>query len=302
MSGACDLHLLGRLSRVAAYYRVRIETKSNLPELGATTKTMDKQLGFKAYYLAPESEGDGIVEAIVSVFNNVDSYKERVVKGAFKESLAQSMPKCIWGHDWHRPIAKVIEAKELAAGAAKLPDEVKANGGLYVKLQFSKEIDDSWQAYLKIKEGYVDEWSIGYRLKKYEVEEESGVWDLKEIDLFEVSPVLVGANRMTGTMSVKSFLSDGPVGMSLEQHSIATCEAVEGLVKRWNEAAADRDSEDAKNQPFFNRLKEAAEKLTAAIPIPSDARDAEEKAMTPSLDMERSRHEARLRAIRNGAS
>ena len=36
---------------------------------------------------------DGIVEAIVSVFNNVDSYGDRVKYGFFADSLSYKMPK-----------------------------------------------------------------------------------------------------------------------------------------------------------------------------------------------------------------
>lgn len=259
-----------------------------------------KELAFKAYYLAPESEGDGIVEAIVSVFGNVDSYKERVVKGAFKDSLKGAMPKCIWHHDWSRPIATVIEAKELAAGSTKLPDDLKDHGGLYVKLQFFKDIEDSWQSYLKIKAGMIDEWSIGYRLVKYEIDEESGIWDLKEIELYEVSPVLVGANRMAGTLSVKQFLTDAPVGLSFEQHAKATCEAAELLVTRFKKGLTDRESSGSIDEAFINRLKEAAANLTALIPENTDARDAKDKATLNLLEWEKSRHESRVRALKIG--
>lgn len=242
---------------------------------------------------------EGIVEAIVSVFGTVDSYNERVMPGAFKNSLARNLPKCVWMHDWTKPIAKTLEARELEPGDPMLPPELALLGGLYMKWQFSREIDDSWQAYLKIKEGYVDEYSFGYRLLKWAENATDGARDLLEIELFEAGPVLVGANRATATLSVKQ-LSEGHVGLSLEDHTSAVLDAVEGLVKRYCNVAETREADGKLTDRFKSRLSELAGNLAGfaeVAPVPDAKAD---EALPPALmlEWEQMRHEAQLRALR----
>src|SRR5262245_63868269 len=79
----------------------------------------------------------GTVEAIVSVFSNVDAGNERVLPGFFKSSLQRKLPKGVWMHDWKTPVAKTLEARELMPGDPLLPATIKDYGGLYIKGQFN---------------------------------------------------------------------------------------------------------------------------------------------------------------------
>jgi HK97 family phage prohead protease len=237
---------------------------------------------------------DGVIEAIVSVFGNVDSYNERVRQWFFASSLAKGMPKCVWMHDWSKPIAKTIDAKELAPGDPMLPAELSLLGGLYVKWQFHKEIADSWQAYLKIKEGYIDEYSIGYKLTKWETDEKTGIMDLLDCDLYEAGPVLVGANRATTTLSVKQDLMDGPVGMSIEEHTTLLLDRIE---KRFEA----REAAETLTDGFINRLSETGEKILALV-SKAKARDAAATTGNDkcALEWEALKHAQRMRDIRIG--
>ena len=160
-----------------------------------------KHLSFKV----TSTSDSGEIEAIVSVFGNVDSYNEAVMPGAFAESLSVKLPKGVWMHEWDEPVATTTEARELMPYDPLLPQEIKANGGLYIKGQFYPDITDSWQAFLKIKAGLVDEFSIGYSVQDYQVID--GVVQLLKIKLFEWSPVLIGANPATAVLSVKSKMN-----------------------------------------------------------------------------------------------
>lgn len=247
-------------------------------------------------HLLKAAGDDGIVEAIVSVFGVVDSYNERTVPGCFAESLNAGAPKCVWMHDWSEPIAKTLEAKELLPGDALLPETLKLNGGLYCKWQFVKEVDDSWQAYLKIKNGLVDEYSIGYRLLQYTVDEDTKVWDLVKIKLIEAGPVLKGACPGTTTLSVKQDLMDGPVGMSIEEHTDLLIQRIEKRFKA-------REAEDTLTDAFVNRLRESGEKILA-LADSAKARDAaapESGTTKGALEWETLKHAQRMRDIRYGA-
>lgn len=149
---------------------------------------------------------EATVEAIVSVFNNIDSGKERVLPGFFSESLTKRMPIGVWMHDWKSPVSKTLEAKELLPGDERLPDGLKDLGGLYIKGQFFPDIPESQKAYLYLKKGIINEFSIGYEVVRDSFDEESGVRDLIKGTLYEWSPVLVGMNPATQLLSVKSDL------------------------------------------------------------------------------------------------
>lgn len=155
-----------------------------------------KNLSFKTLKvnIKASDEGEGIVEARVSVFGNVDSYGEIVDKGAFLESLANKFPKGVWMHDWAKPIAKTLEAYE--------DDE-----GLYIKGKLIMEVQQAKEAYALMKEGVIDEFSIGYSVLADELDT-AGYRHLKKIALYEWSPVLVGANPATELLGVKSAKKD----------------------------------------------------------------------------------------------
>lgn len=157
----------------------------------------------KAYYKASETE-EGVVEAYVSVFGNVDSYGDRVMLGAFTKSLEAKAPKMVWQHDLTRPVGKTLEAREVPAGDTSLPDELKEYGALWVKGAFNLNTTDGKDAYEHIKFGSVDEYSFGYE-EIASTPNEDGTKSLTELRIVEWSPVTLGANPLTLTASVKSL-------------------------------------------------------------------------------------------------
>lgn len=170
--------------------------------------------GYKAHYKTSETE-EGVVEAYVSVFGNVDSYGDRVEMGAFTESLAAKAPKMVWQHDLQRPVGKTLEAREIPAGDSTLPDSLKEHGALWVKGQFNLNTTDGKDAYEHIKFGSVDEYSFGYE-ELESTPNEDGTKSLTKLRIVEWSPVTLGANPLTLTASVKS-LGLGPKADFLEE-------------------------------------------------------------------------------------
>lgn len=167
----------------------------------ATTTTM-KYKNIKTEYKVNEDKGE--VEAFVSVFGNVDSYGERVVYGAFKDSLESKLPKLVWQHDLKQPIGKTIYAEEIVSGDARLPEHLKEYGALYVKGLFNLNTTGGRDAYEHIKFGSVDEYSFGYE----ELESTplaDGTKELNKLNIIEWSPVTIGANPLTMTSNVKSM-------------------------------------------------------------------------------------------------
>jgi HK97 family phage prohead protease len=157
---------------------------------------------FKVLNIEPEGRS---FTAIASTFNVTDSYGERMMPGCYAKSLEKQMPVGVASHDWTRPIF-AIEAKEVYPGDPELDvpgiDEVtKANGGLWFRgtMFDTKDAEDT---YTLIKQGGFREFSVGYTTIADGFGDD-GIRDIFEVDLHEISPVLVGANPNTQVIELK---------------------------------------------------------------------------------------------------
>lgn len=160
---------------------------------------------------AAETEPAGTFEAIVAAYNT-DSCGDRIVPGAFQKSLdawAQSgnqMPT-VWAHQHNDAFAYIggfIEAAE-------------TSDGLVVKGKLDIEDNPTAaQVYKLIKAGRISNYSFAYDVldsEQAKSDDDTGATTLlKELELFEAGPCLVGMNRQTRTLGVKSAIpvSAGP--------------------------------------------------------------------------------------------
>ena len=152
-------------------------------------------------------EAQGIVECFVAGIGNKDSVGDVLVSGAFSKSLQRRKPRVVWGHNWNDPIGKVLEIYEVAPGDRRLPSKMlnAGIGGLYAKVQFNLNSEKGREAFANVAFfGQEQEWSIGYKTLDSIFDPNLQANILKEVELYEVSPVLHGANQLTGTISVKS--------------------------------------------------------------------------------------------------
>lgn len=142
---------------------------------------------------------DGDFIAYASTFHNdPDAYGDIIAEGAFTKSLLAWREKdapipLLFGHRMDDPafnIGHIVDAKE---------DET----GLLVWGRIDLETEKGQQAYRLIKSRRLTELSFAFDAVDYE-ENEHGGFLLKEIDLFEVSLVQLGANRHTSVLAVKS--------------------------------------------------------------------------------------------------
>jgi len=211
----------------------------------------------KSYPIA-DFKGDdetGIIEAIVSVFNNVDHGKEIVRPGFFEKSIARKLPKGVWAHDWKQPIAKTLEAKELRAGDPQLPDSLRELGGTYIKGQFNLGTQRGREAYSDIKFGIIDEFSIGYAVIKDSKDDDTGARELIEGDWKEWSPVLVGMNDRTTLMSIKSSDEKGMLAEEMAQTTPSTWEVQSAFHRVVNKIAEAAKSSDVTDLQFDWKAK-----------------------------------------------
>lgn len=134
---------------------------------------------------------EGALTAVFSTFDQIDRDGDVVLASAIPDG--QEVP-LVWAHDWNRPIGK---------------GTIHVEGGRAVfKGAFWLDTDDGLQAYRKVKNaGTLQEYSWGFGILKANTEKFRGLLArvIKATEIFEVSPVLVGAGGrgMTGTLSVK---------------------------------------------------------------------------------------------------
>lgn len=150
---------------------------------------------------------DGLAEgqfrAVVSVFGNKDSYGDKVMPGAFADSLAEWAAKgdpipVFWSHQMHDPdmcLGEVLDAKETDVGLEVL-----------AQLDLDEEARKARQTYRLLKGRRVTQFSFAYDiLEAAWVETEDDWWyELRKLHIFEVGPTPIGANQETELLAVKS--------------------------------------------------------------------------------------------------
>lgn len=152
-----------------------------------------------------EKDGvEGKVRAVFSLFDDIDSDGDVVLPSAIKsgfDPINDEVPM-VWAHQWDKPI-----------GRGKI---VKDDSKAVFDGEFFMDTDSGSEAYKLVKNmGNLQQWSFGFRVNdseygkfKKDNTEETEVRYLKDLSVYEVSPVLVGANQDTFTMAIKSQNQD----------------------------------------------------------------------------------------------
>lgn len=168
------------------------------------------------------SEGAGVYEAIVSVFGNVDLANDRMVFGAFADSLERWKSSgdpipVVFAHQWDdldAHVGIVLAAEELAPGDARLPAELAQLGGLLVKFRLDVEEDFAARLAKRLDRRSIREFSFAYDVVT-ERRSSDGVNDLVSVDLIEVGPCLKGMNPATALLArARKALGDAGDGLT----------------------------------------------------------------------------------------
>jgi hypothetical protein len=105
-------------------------------------------------------------------------------------------------------VGKTLRVEELLPNDPRLPNDlIQQNAGaLLVKMQFNLNTSRGRDAFFDVQFfGPEQEWSIGYAVPegKYTVDSKTGIRYIKQLELFEYSPVIFGAAPSTRTLSLK---------------------------------------------------------------------------------------------------
>lgn len=161
----------------------------------------------------------GVIEAIVSVIGNIDLGNDIIHPGAFTKTISErgNKIKILDNHQTFSgedAIGKILKLQEI--GRDRLPDELReevpdATGGLLVEIQFMLDDPRSSAIFKRIKAGVIDQYSIGFEIMTSDIssvhiddDDEVPVRNIREIKLWEISPVIFAMNDATSTVSAKA--------------------------------------------------------------------------------------------------
>jgi hypothetical protein len=157
---------------------------------------------FKKAVLEEPVDASGQFVARVAATGNVDAYGDRIVPGAFADTLADWEVRAakipvVYAHAWSDPnalIGHVLEAREDSAG-------------LIVKAQLDLEHAPAAHIFRAMQARALVEFSIGFQAKAFQFvrdNEQGLVRELTAVDLIEVGPCLIGANPETTLLATKA--------------------------------------------------------------------------------------------------
>ena len=159
---------------------------------------------FKSAEFAAQMSADGVVEGYAATFDREpDSYGDVIAKGAFARTLDEWRAKAesglsiplLYGHntdDPHHNIGKVTEARE---------DEK----GLFIRAEFDADNELAQYARKLAAEGRLYQFSFAYSIRDAAEVQIDGhyAYELRDLDLYEVSLVQIPANQHAVVTSVK---------------------------------------------------------------------------------------------------
>ena len=160
----------------------------------------------------------GVVEGYDAASGNVDDGYDLIDPGAFTKTITENGGRIKMGWQHAAPFGVTTYIAEV--GRDSLPPAVLqrapgAAGGLYVRGQADMTAEDA-DRLKRLASGSVDELSIGYEAVKatFEQDGERYIRRLKEVRLFEWSPVWVAMNPAAVITSVKGSTGDGDANAS----------------------------------------------------------------------------------------
>lgn len=164
---------------------------------------------FSANGLADDELGPGEFIAVASVFGNVDSYGERMVEGAFTDTLAawkasgDPIP-VIYAHDWGNPDAHIGEVLAIA--------QIPTVGLVYKGRTDVEDNPFAARVYKLMKGRRITQQSFGFDILEGGYVEEDGrsIYEIRKVNLFEVGPCLVGVNQATQLLDAGKASSETP--------------------------------------------------------------------------------------------
>ena len=152
------------------------------------------------------NDRQGIIEGLMSKTGNIDLQDDRVIYGAWKDTIKSAYQRkaagdpylvpFLWSHNWQ---------DGLPPGGVFYLAETRE--GLFGKVQMNLEIQSGAELWASYKNGFVSKQSIGYKTVTSDFERIEGkqIRNLRACELMECSGVVFPANTLAVATSVKRF-------------------------------------------------------------------------------------------------
>ena len=176
---------------------------------------------------AASMPADGIVEGYAATFDRIpDSYGDVIKAGAFAASLkrweesGKPIP-LLYGHNTDDPahnIGRVVDAHE---------DEK----GLFIRAEFDADNPTAQYARKLVREGRLYQFSFAYEIRDaatIELDDGGQAYELRDLELFEVSLVQIPANQRAVVTDVKSAAAEVKSG---RRNSKADADALRSVLE-----------------------------------------------------------------------
>lgn len=202
-------------------------------------------------------KADGTIEGYASVFGEIDSYRDVVVKGAFTKSLQHRY------RDKGRKGIPLLDQHQSRTPVGLVPIDMirEDDHGLLMTGQLNMKVQKAVENHALAEQGALSGLSIGYNTEWDEWDEAGNVRILREVDLWEISMVTFPAGDTARITSVKSI------------SGLDTLSDCEGLLR-------DAGFSKSETAAFVSRIK--------ALTMRSDSADSDAMAVKAALKILRS--------------
>jgi len=225
-----------------------------------------ENLSFKNAPIELKEDGDKrYIEAVFSLFDTIDSDNDVTKANALRSGYTGNKVPLVWNHDWSKVIGR---------GIIETDNQKAVFKGYFLNTEAGKE------AYNTVKEMQdMQQFSYGFQVMKSSKGthidskgEEVPVRVLEDVKVWEVSPVLVGAQQNSFVQALKSglepvdeeikaemqvestepevsskddasIISSSQQGMRLGEHAVASLEELKAFTERIEDLASLRNSE-----------------------------------------------------------
>lgn len=209
-----------------------------------------------------KSADQGLASVKFAAYDEVDHHGDVTMKGAFKEGqqvIVSSYNHASWGGS-------------LPVGKGTIRTGIDGKSAV-ADLQFFMNTQAGRETFETIKAtGELQQWSYGFNIEEQEQGEFKGknVRFLKALDVYEISPVLMGAGKSTATLAVKSREGDVDELYDLE-------EVQEWLKAKPKPKPKPKDDEEKKPGDKKPKDEDDGKKKPSDSKKPSDDEDEEEE-------------------------
>lgn len=219
---------------------------------------------YKEFALIKSADDAGTISGYFSTYDRIpDSYGDVIAKGAFTETIRKRkesghpFPLC-WNHDLNQIIGSIY------------PDDIEDTdkGPLMEASFFNTQLAQEKREI--VKSGVVYQFSFAYDvLEAGPVELENGVkaYELKKLELFEVSIVPVPANPRAEMTDIKAGRRNSAKDADAIREAITLLQGVLGELEDTDEEPRDSDAKSEEQDPAND---EEQKKLAALLKEAND--------------------------------